>query len=175
MAANLINLRHIEVFHARMHSVSTTEAAQRLHVSHPAVSTVVKHAERLLGLNLLQRVGDWLIPRPKAFALFTGVHDTFGRLEMLGRTAKGLRDAAAGVVSLAVSRPLANALVPAAIATFADEIAITSDAACVMPHNHSLAVRVSVGPADLTGDRRPRAAHPTVPVLATGTVSRAWV
>jgi DNA-binding transcriptional LysR family regulator len=104
-----------------MSSASMTEAAERLHVSQPAVSTVLKHAEQRLGMKLFQRAGGRLIATPEALALFPDVTDIFTRLEALGRMAKGLRDAAAGVVSVAASPTLLNALLPAAIAAFAAE------------------------------------------------------
>lgn len=96
-----------------------TEAAQRLHVSQPAVSTVLKHAEQRLGMKLFQRAGGRLFPTPEAVALFPDVDDIFTRLGALGRVAKGLRDGATGVISIAASPTLANALLPAAVAAFA--------------------------------------------------------
>jgi DNA-binding transcriptional LysR family regulator len=102
-----------------MSSASMTEAARRLHVSQPAVSTVLKHAEQRLGMKLFQRAGGRLFPTPEALALFPDVDDIFTRLAALGRVAKGLRDAATGVISIAASPTLANALLPAAVAAFA--------------------------------------------------------
>jgi DNA-binding transcriptional LysR family regulator len=116
-----VKLRHIEVFHALMRSASMTEAAQRLNVSQPAVSTVLKHAEQRLGMKLFERAGGHLFPTPEALALFPDVDDIFTRLEALGRVAKGLRDAASGVISIAASPTLANAFLPPAVASFAIE------------------------------------------------------
>jgi len=116
-----VNLRHIEVFHALMHSANMTEAATRLHVSQPAVSSVLKHAEQRLGMKLFERTGGRLVPTPEAIALLPDVEDIFERLEALGRSAKGLRDAASGVIAVAASPTLANALLPTAIAAFALE------------------------------------------------------
>lgn len=116
-----VNLRHIEVFHALMRSSSMTEAARRLHVSQPAISTVLKHAEQRLGMKLFQRAGGRLFPTPEAIALFPDVEHIFTRLEALSRSARGLRDAASGVISVAASPTLANVLLPAAIAAFTAE------------------------------------------------------
>jgi DNA-binding transcriptional LysR family regulator len=113
-----VNLRHIEVFHALMRSSSMTEAARRLHVSQPAVSTVLKHAEQRLGMKLFQRAGGRLTPTPEAVALFPDVEHIFTRLEALSRSAQGLRDAASGLLSVAAAPTLANALLPAAVAAF---------------------------------------------------------
>jgi DNA-binding transcriptional LysR family regulator len=104
-----------------MRSANMTEAARRLHVSQPAISTVLKHAEQRLGMQLFQRAGGRLIPTPEAIALFPEVDHIFTRLEALGRAAQGLRDAASGVLSVAATPTLANALLPAAIAAFTAE------------------------------------------------------
>jgi DNA-binding transcriptional LysR family regulator len=98
-----------------------TEAARRLHVSQPAVSTVLKHAEQRLGMKLFERTGGRLVPTPEAIALLPDVEDIFMRLEAFGRSAKGLREAASGVIAIAASPTLANAVLPAAIAAFTSE------------------------------------------------------
>ena len=91
-----MKLRHIEVFHALMHAANMTEAARRLHVSQPAVSTVLKHAESQLGIRLFERTGGRLVPTPEAIALLPDVEGIFERLEALGRSVQGLRDVDAG-------------------------------------------------------------------------------
>jgi DNA-binding transcriptional LysR family regulator len=116
-----VNLRHIEVFHALMRSSNMTEAARRLHVSQPAISTVLKHAEQRLGMKLFQRAGGRLFPTPEAIALYPDVEHIFTRLEALARSAQGLRDAASGVISVSAAPTLANVLLPAAIAAFTAE------------------------------------------------------
>lgn len=113
-----MNLRHIEVFHALMHSPNMTEAARRLHVSQPAVSIVLKHAEQRLGMKLFERSGGRLVPTSEAIALLPDVEDIFHRLESLGRSAEGMRDAASGVIAVAASPTLANTMLAPAIAAF---------------------------------------------------------
>ncbi len=116
-----MNLRHIEVFHALMRSASMTEAARRLHVSQPAISTVLKHAEQRLGMKLFLRAGGRLVPTPEAIALFPEVEHIFTRLDALSRSAQGLRDAASGMITVAAAPTLANVLLPAAVAAFTAE------------------------------------------------------
>jgi DNA-binding transcriptional LysR family regulator len=116
-----VNLRHIEVFHALMRAASMTEAARRLGVSQPAISTVLKHAEQRLGMKLFQRAGGRLIPTPEAISLFPDVDQIFTRIEALNRSAQGLRDAASGVLSVAATPTLANVVLPPAIAAFTAE------------------------------------------------------
>lgn len=190
-----MNLRHIEVFYALMRSSSMTEAARRLHVSQPAISTVLKHCEQRLGMQLFQRVGGRLFPTPEAIALLPDVEHIFTRLEALNRSAEGLRDAASGIISVAASPTLASVLLPPAITAFMAERPqvrimlralptsqifagvrdrafdlglvyeppgavdddITAETvgsfhlACVMPREHPLAARQTLGPEDLRG------------------------
>lgn len=190
-----MNLRHIEVFHALMRSSSMTDAARRLNVSQPAISTVLKHAEQRLGMKLFERAGGRLFPTPEAIALFPEVEHIFARLEALALSAQGLREAASGVLSVAAAPTLANVLLPAAIAAFiaerpqvrvqlntlattqvitavrdhatdlglvyepasplADDIMVnpigTFRVACVLPADHPLAAKATIGPEDLRG------------------------
>ncbi len=116
-----LNLRHIEVFHALMHAANMTEAAHRLNVSQPSVSTVLKHAEQRLGMKLFDRAGGRIVPTSEAFALLPEVEQIFERLEALGRSARNLRDASFGIISVGATPTLANVLLAQAVATFARE------------------------------------------------------
>lgn len=113
-----INLRHLEVFHAIMRAGSMTEAARRLNISQPAVSTILKHAESQLGMKLFQRIGGRLHPTPEAQTLFPDVDGIFARMATLNRTADNLRDGRSGALSIAATTTLAHALLPRAIARF---------------------------------------------------------
>ncbi len=114
-----MKLRHIEVFHALMTSGNMTEAAAKLHVSQPAVSQVLKHAEQTLGLTLFQRFKGRLVPTPEARALLPEVDDIFARLEALDRTAQGLRNSAAGTVMVAAIPAIASFVLPGLLSSFA--------------------------------------------------------
>ena len=48
-----MNLRHIEIFHAVYVNGSVSAAARALNVSQPSVSKMLRHAESLLGFQLL--------------------------------------------------------------------------------------------------------------------------
>jgi DNA-binding transcriptional LysR family regulator len=113
-----MNLRQLEIFHAIMRTSSMTEAARRLNISQPAVSSMLKHAESQLGMKLFERVGGRLRPTPEAEILFPDVSGIFARLETVRNAAQALRDARSGVVSVAASPTLANAILPGAVAAF---------------------------------------------------------
>lgn len=113
-----MRLRHIEVFYALMKSRNMTEAAQRLHVSQPAVSMVLKHAEQSLKLKLFHRASGRLIPTPEALALLPEVEEIFERLEALDRYALGIRTASAGTITVAAAPTVASFVLPPLISSF---------------------------------------------------------
>ena len=57
-----MRLKHIEVFHAVMQTGSVSAAARLLHVTQPAVSRTLQHAELQLGFPLFERVRGRLTP-----------------------------------------------------------------------------------------------------------------
>lgn len=68
-----MRLRHIEVFHAVMQAGTISGAAQLLHISQPAVTKVLQHAELQLGMALFDRVRGKLYPTPEANRLFVEI------------------------------------------------------------------------------------------------------
>ena len=65
----MLNLRHIEIFHAIMRTGSITAAAESLNITQPAVSAVLKHFESRLQMPLFDRVNGRLRPTLEAEAL----------------------------------------------------------------------------------------------------------
>lgn len=90
-----MRLRHIEVFHAIMQVGTISGAAQVLHISQPAVTKVLQHAELQLGMPLFERVRGKLYPKPEA-------HRLFAETEKLNRDLQGIRRLAASLKGRAV-------------------------------------------------------------------------
>ena len=65
-----MRLRHIEVFHAVMQAGTVSGAAHLLHISQPAVTKVLQHAEAQLGFALFERVRGKFHPTPEALRLY---------------------------------------------------------------------------------------------------------
>ncbi|MGJ7609675.1 MULTISPECIES: LysR family transcriptional regulator [unclassified Variovorax] len=104
----MINLKHIEVFHAIMRTGSVTGAARMLNVTQPAISSVLKHLESRLRMKLFDRTGGRLQPTPEAHALMPDVAGIFGRLEAIERLTQDLAGGRLGTLSIAASSPIAN-------------------------------------------------------------------
>lgn len=115
----MLNLRHIEIFHAIMRTGSITGAAESLNVTQPAVSAVLKHFETRLQMPLFDRVNGRLRATPEAQALLPDVAEIFNRLEAVERLARDLAGGLRGSLSVAATSPLANGLLARAVASFA--------------------------------------------------------
>jgi len=111
-----MNLRHMEVFRAVMLTGSVSGAAEILHVSQPAVSKLLAHASRVIGLTLFERVKGRLVPTPEGQQLYQEVEALWRGVERLRDFSRGLADPKSGVLRLAVSASLGSHLVPHAVA-----------------------------------------------------------
>ncbi|MCX4026871.1 LysR family transcriptional regulator [Endozoicomonas sp. SM1973] len=113
-----LSARHVEIFIAIMRAGSLTEAARQLHISQPAVTKSLQHAEQRLGYPLFQRLGGRLQPTPEAKALFKAAQDVEHSLQRLNQL--GLRMAALehGMLEIMAPPALAQELLPIQISQF---------------------------------------------------------
>jgi len=114
--ANAMRLKHIEVFNAVMLAGTVSAAARLLHVTQPAVTQALQHAELQLGFVLFTRQRNRLVPTREAQALYPEVQRLMSQLESVRRMAAALGSGEGGngfrvliVPSLAV-QALPNAL-----------------------------------------------------------------
>lgn len=111
----MLKLRHIEVFSTVMRTGSVSKASQELHISQPAVSKTLQHAESRLDIELFKRVNGRLQPTPEAGLLFsvaTEVEDALYRFNKISRDLKALN---LGQLKVTVAPALAIEIVPTAI------------------------------------------------------------
>jgi DNA-binding transcriptional LysR family regulator len=116
----MLNLRHIEIFHAIMRTGSITAAAESLNITQPAVSAVLKHFESRLQMSLFDRVNGRLRPTPEAEALLPDVADIFNRLDAIERLSRDLAGGLRGSLSVVATSPLANGLLAQTVARFTE-------------------------------------------------------
>jgi len=86
-----MRLRHIEVVHAVLLTGSVSAAARLLHITQPAVSRALQHAELQLGFPLFERDGGRLSPTVEAQTLRPHVERLFGQLDELQRLCASLK------------------------------------------------------------------------------------
>jgi DNA-binding transcriptional LysR family regulator len=113
-----MNLRQMEVFRAIMETGSVTGAARLLHVSQPAVTAVLRHAEDQLRFRLFNRVRGRLEPTPEARTLHAEIAPIFDRVAAVGRMIAGLGEARLGALHVVAIPALGMSLLPAAIGAF---------------------------------------------------------
>lgn len=86
-----MRLRHIEVVHAVLLTGSVSAAARLLHITQPAVSRALQHAELQLGFPLFERDGGRLSPTVEAQTLRPHVERLFAQLDELQRLSASLK------------------------------------------------------------------------------------
>lgn len=114
----MMNLRHIEVFHAVYLNGSVSAAARALNVSQPSISKVLRHAEIRLGFPLFERAKGKLTATEEAHALFREVDEIYDRVGSLRQTAKNIRRGDEGHIRLAVLPGFGLGVAPNAVARF---------------------------------------------------------
>ncbi|UVJ45876.1 LysR substrate-binding domain-containing protein [Pseudomonas sp. LS1212] len=110
-----MRLRHIEIFQAIRQTGSVSGAAQLLHVSQPAVTKVLQHAEQQLGFPLFSRVRGKLQATPEALELEREVDKVTESLQGVRRLAQSLRREPGHSLRIGATPALALALLPPAI------------------------------------------------------------
>ncbi|MGI4793026.1 MAG: LysR substrate-binding domain-containing protein [Janthinobacterium lividum] len=113
-----MNLRQCEIFRAVMEMGTVTAAAERLHVSQPAVSKILAQFERELGFAAFKRDRRRLVPTPEADALYREVCRAFLGLDYLTRVATDLRDLRQGQLVVAATHVIASHYLPEILAPF---------------------------------------------------------
>jgi DNA-binding transcriptional LysR family regulator len=113
-----MNYRQLEVFRAVMQTGSVTAAARTLHLTQPAVTKILQHAEDQLRFRLFDRVKGRLVPTPEALALFPDVERVFDDLQGVRQMVSSLRAAQTGALTIVTIPTLGEAALPRAIAAF---------------------------------------------------------
>ncbi|WP_085723893.1 LysR family transcriptional regulator [Pseudomonas sp. R37(2017)] len=129
-----MRLRHIEIFQAIRQTGSISAAAQLLHVSQPAVSKVLQHAEQQLGFPLFLRVRGKLQATPEALELEREVDKVTESLQGVRRLAQSLRREPGHSVRIGAIPALALSLLPPAISEWTQRY---PDIACELSSAHS--------------------------------------
>ncbi|MBK5341999.1 LysR family transcriptional regulator [Pseudomonas sp. TH49] len=129
-----MRFRHIEIFQAIRQTGSISAAAQLLHVSQPAVTKVLQHAEQQLGFPLFLRVRGKLQATPEALALEREVDKVSESLQGVRRLAQSLRREPSHSLRIGATPALALSLLPPAIHEWAG---LYPDIACELSSGHS--------------------------------------
>lgn len=114
-----MRLKHIEAFNALMLTGTVSGAAKLLHVSQPAVTQTIQHAEMQLEYPLFTRQRRRLIPTREAQSLYTEVQRLMTQLEEVRRLASALKTGAdSQELRILIVPSLAIRMLPDALAIF---------------------------------------------------------
>jgi DNA-binding transcriptional LysR family regulator len=109
---NDLSLKLLEVFGAVMDQGTTTDAAEYLGVSQPAVSNGIRSLEKQIGLPLFERAGRQLRPTEEARLLYVESQPIFGMLRRLASEVRELKHNRSGRIRVAATPPLGHTLLP---------------------------------------------------------------
>jgi DNA-binding transcriptional LysR family regulator len=113
-----MRLKHIEVFNAIMLTGSASAASRLLHVTQPAVTQALQHAELQLGYALFTRQRNRLVPTREAIALYPQVQALMSQLESVRRIATALGGGESQSLRVLVVPSLAVRALPNALRVF---------------------------------------------------------
>lgn len=116
-----INHRQLEAFRHFMESGTVTAAAERFHVTQPAMSKMLAGLESDLGLALFAREKKRLIPTDDARLLYLEVKRLLSSVNAIERFAVDLRNIRAGNLRIITAASLGHTLVADAVAAFSRE------------------------------------------------------
>jgi DNA-binding transcriptional LysR family regulator len=116
--ARRINHRQLEAFLAVMNSGTVTAAAERLFITQPAASRLIRDLESSIGFPLFERHKGRLLPTVEAQALYQEVERSFTGLDKILRTAEDIRSHNLGALRIAAMPALALSFLPRIIALF---------------------------------------------------------
>lgn len=113
----MIQSRQVEAFRAVMLSGSMTGAAERIGVTQPAVSRLIRDLEREAGMPLFRRLGNQVVPTPQAHVLLEEVERSFVGLQRIADFVGELRSGPSGRLRVA-TLPAMAAFLPRFVARF---------------------------------------------------------
>lgn len=115
---NKLNYRQTEMLWAIVMAGSISGAARLLNISQPAVSRMLAHTEKAMGVTLFERVRGKLRPTSQVQSLFEEIEKTQRMMQRVNDLADALAEHGTGVLRLASIPSLAQFLVPRAVARF---------------------------------------------------------
>lgn len=163
-----MRLKHLEVFNAVMLTGTVSAAARLLHVTQPAITQTLQHAEAQLGLPLFTRQRNRLVPTRQAQALYPEVQRLMSQLESVRRLAGALRETEGAEFRVLVVPSLAVRALPDALKRFRlrhPDVAVSIRTL----HSSEIAQAVALREADVGIVYGHATGHPAVQQVAVAT------
>jgi len=113
-----MQIRQLKALHAVISTGTTTQAADLLNVTQPAISTMINNLEEELGFVLFERARGRLVPTPEALWLYEEAERTISSFSRVGEVARDLRDLRRGQLKIACLPGPAIEFLPRVMAEF---------------------------------------------------------
>lgn len=113
-----MNIRQLEAFHTTIETGSVTLAGERLGISQPAVSKLLRSFSEACGFQLFTRSGGRLVPTLEARMLAVEVERMFAGTTRIARLAEAVRNREWGEVTIAAPPALATRYLSLALSPF---------------------------------------------------------
>lgn len=143
-----LSVKHIQAIHAVVLTGSVTGAAERLHVTQPALSNRLRDAEERLSFELFERRAGRLVPTANAMLLFDEIERSFVGLAQINALCDRIRAQRRRRLAIACTPVFAAAVLPRLLAVYGRiaEDAFFAVESCSAEH---VAARVSSRKADI--------------------------
>src|SRR5687768_9763893 len=111
----MINIKWLQALRAVVNARTVTEAAQRLHLTQPAVSRMLANLEHEVGFQLFSRTGGRLTITSEGEAFYLEVERALAGLDGIERIGRNIRSGSSTYLRLFAMSPFAGELIPAAV------------------------------------------------------------
>ncbi|WP_209904069.1 MULTISPECIES: LysR substrate-binding domain-containing protein [unclassified Rhizobium] len=116
-----MNIRQLEAFHMTIETGSVTFAGERLGISQPAVSKLLKSFSEACGFKLFTRSGGRLVPTLEARLLAAEVDRMFAGTKRIAKLAEAVRNREWGEVTIAAPAAFSTRYLTQALSPFLAE------------------------------------------------------
>ncbi|MDE1179356.1 LysR substrate-binding domain-containing protein [Paraburkholderia sp.] len=155
----MLRFRQIEAFRCVMTTGTSVSAAQKMHVTQPAISRLVADLEAYVGFRLFNRVKGRLEPTEAGRRFYLSVEENFLGLERLKQVADSIRSEVSEGLTVACLPVIASTLLPPVLSAFyaeTDDITVQVESVKVPDvlsklQNHTVDVALSIAFAAAPG------------------------
>lgn len=121
-AMHPLGVKHVQAIHAIVLTGSVTGAAERLHVTQPALSNRLRDAEERLGFELFERRAGRLVATDAAMLLFDEIERSFVGLQHINGLCARIRQQRRRRLAIACTPVFAAAVLPQLLAAWRSEL-----------------------------------------------------
>lgn len=111
-----LGVKHVQAIHAVILTGSVTGAAEKLHVTQPALSNRLRDAEERLGFELFERRAGRVVPNANAMLLFEEIERSFVGLQHINNLCERIRQQRRRRLSIACTPAFAATVLPRVLA-----------------------------------------------------------